>query len=352
MISYVKKAMSLLLTLIILFGFSSCGIITITPIDYPHTAVSDSETGFIVEKRDRFTLSMSDDDSFDGEYDERASEIIDEHIKRAVVLLNSMSERPYFELKKSSDLPPAKAEREKLKYDLSKTVYDDILSAAIEFGRWTIKETDYPSVSDMFNIVVSATDALRIDRPEIFLYCDVKSYWENGGFVYQLAYYFPNEWLNHTSDDIEGIKNKVFLYNAVVDRIIKYVPTEADEFYKCCYFIFVISSACSYETAQNTVLDSFQAYNVFINGSAVCHGYADALVELCKRSDVFCEYVAGEAPSGGRHAWNGVMTDDGPLYIDVTWYDNDSITNDFRQGKVFYLFLTEQEMLYEGYIPD
>ncbi|MBQ7604081.1 MAG: hypothetical protein IJU75_03925 [Clostridia bacterium] len=346
-----KKVVCLITAAASILCFSSCGIITITPIDRPGDVRTEELTDAATEEKPRFTLVLSDEADYADEYDRRASVIIDAHIKKAVVLLNSMSERPHFRLKKLSETEQKIPERDKLRYDLSKTVYDDVLSAALGFGRWTIRETDYPSVSDMFNIVVSATDALRIDRPEIFLYCDVKSYWENGGFVYTLAYYFPNEWLTHTSDDIDGIRDRVLLYNAVVERIIRYAPPEADDFYRCCYYIFLISSVCSYETAQLTVFDQYQAYNVFINGSAVCHGYADALVELCTRSGIFCDYVSGEAPSEGPHAWNRLLSDEGELYVDVTWYDRDSITDNFRQGKTSYLFMTKEEMLDEGYVP-
>ncbi len=353
--SIIKKFLSGFLTSVCTFAFVSCGIITITPANSHRTESITSEqiqTAADTKQSDRFTVSFDDNEKFESEIKKRAAEIIDGSIRKAVVILNSMSAFPYYRLCKSAETISKVPEREKLKYDLSKKFYDEILTAALDFSDWTVKENDYPEIKDFFNVYVSALDALRSDRPEIFLYCDVSSQWENGGFIYYLVYYLPNEWLNNPCENRKAVKDAVALYYAVVDRIIEKAPPEADDFYRCCYFAYVISSVCTYENEQMTVLDPYQAYNVLIKGSAVCHGYADALVELCTKEGIYCECVTGEAPSGGRHAWNKVMTDEGPLYIDVTWFDNDLITDDYRQGKTSYLFMTEQEMLNEGYMPD
>lgn len=69
---------------------------------------------------------------------------------------------------------------------------------------------------DLFNLFVSATDALRVDHTELFLYCDGKI----DGSEYRSGYFMPGDWLNKPCDDREAIHAEVYLCNAVIDRIL------------------------------------------------------------------------------------------------------------------------------------
>ena len=67
---------------------------------------------------------------------------------------------------------------------------------------------------------------------------------------------------------------------------------------------------------------------VFINGKAVCEGYARALQYLLQRCGIECAEVAGnirKETNNGKsetHAWNIVKIDGDYYYLDATWDDN------------------------------
>jgi len=71
--------------------------------------------------------------------------------------------------------------------------------------------------------------------------------------------------------------------------------------------------------------------NVISSGLAVCAGYSEVFLYLCKLLDIECETVTGyargygrsvfksEYPYGSNHAWNKVKIDGGWYLIDTTW---------------------------------
>lgn len=75
-----------------------------------------------------------------------------------------------------------------------------------------------------------------------------------------------------------------------------------------------------------------QPTGVFLNGQAVCEGYAEAMKMVCDRENIPCINVVGTG-NGGDHQWNYVQMDDGKWYgLDATWNDDDvddSIYYDF-----------------------
>ena len=60
---------------------------------------------------------------------------------------------------------------------------------------------------------------------------------------------------------------------------------------------------------------------VFLNGKAVCEGYARALQYLLQKCGVECAECAGIIAQGGAHAWNIVRIDGEHYFMDVTWDD-------------------------------
>ena len=56
------------------------------------------------------------------------------------------------------------------------------------------------------------------------------------------------------------------------------------------------------------------------------------------------------APGGGYHGWNRIDTADGPLYIDLTWYDSNDIADQYWQGDEEYLFMTQEDFDAFGYV--
>jgi len=75
--------------------------------------------------------------------------------------------------------------------------------------------------------------------------------------------------------------------------------------------------------------DSYTAYGVLVNKTAVCQGYADAMDRLLTAVGIECKMVIGQANDGDEwisHAWNIVKIQGQYYQLDSTW--DDPVTND------------------------
>lgn len=95
---------------------------------------------------------------------------------------------------------------------------------------------------------------------------------------------------------------------------------------------------CEMTTYTGGVPMAHQPTGVFLNGQAVCEGYAEAFKLLCDRENIPCIIVVGTG-NGGAHEWNYVQMEDGKWYgMDVTWDD--------QGARVYYdYFLTGAESI-------
>ncbi len=90
---------------------------------------------------------------------------------------------------------------------------------------------------------------------------------------------------------------------------------------------------------------------VFLEGKAVCEGYARAMQYLLQKCGIECAEVAGfirkeNGENGGAHAWNIVKIDGDYYYLDTTWDDS---SNTIQTVKVYghgfdYFCVTTDEM--------
>ncbi len=75
--------------------------------------------------------------------------------------------------------------------------------------------------------------------------------------------------------------------------------------------------------------DSYTAYGVLVNKTAVCQGYADAMDRLLTAAGIECKMVIGQGNDGDgwiSHAWNIVKIQGQYYQMDSTW--DDPVTND------------------------
>ena len=85
----------------------------------------------------------------------------------------------------------------------------------------------------------------------------------------------------------------------------------------------------------------------FWKKQAVCAGYAGALQYLLERLGISCIYVEGDAADTGEgHAWNIILLDGTPYYVDVTNGDQP----DFLQGDAA-LLAEHKTTLYDYFCP-
>ena len=326
--------------------FTSCEISEIQRINMP---VSEAESATDAETTasppaERFTVMFEENEAFSTETERRAAERIDPAIRKAAALMNTLGDESI--LISDCDYDARPKARDSLKDPHSIEIYDHVLAKVSAFEDYCFYEKDYPG-EDLFNLFVSATDALRIDHTELFLYCDGKI----NGSEYRSGYFMPGDWLNKPCDDRNAIRAEVDLCNAVVERILDKMPDGLSNYEKCCYFTFVLAAANEYDYSEDIFLYDYQAYAAFVKGKAICSGYAQAFYRLCREAGISCWYCRGTTPEG-RHAWNMLDTEEGAVYVDVTWYDTDKIAEDYRDGKEQYLFVTQEDFDYYGYVQE
>lgn len=340
----VTRKLFALLLLFCIFAFASCELPEIPQSDIPEGTVEATTDTPVPSPAERFTVEFEENETFLTETERRASEHIDPAILKAVELLNTIDDESI--RISDCDYETRPKERESLKSSHSKEIYDHILAKVSAFEDYCFYEKDYPG-EDLFNLFVSAVDALRIDHTELFLYSDG----DIDGAEYRSGYFMPGDWLNKPCNDRDAIRAEVDYCNAVVDRILDKMPTGLSNYEKCYYFAFVLAAANEYDHSEDIYLYDYQAYSAFVKGKALCSGYAQAFYRLCREEDISCWYCRGTTPEGG-HAWNMLDTEDGVVYVDVTWYDTEKIAADYRDGKEQYLFMTQEDFDYYGYVQE
>ncbi len=335
-----------LLLLFCIFIFASCAVPAIPQNDTPVDTVESTPAAAtpVPLPPERFTVEFEENETFLTETERKASERIDPAIRKAVELLNTIDEESL--LISDCDYGTRPKERDSLKDSHSKEIYDHVLAKVSAFEDYCFSAKDYPN-EDLFNLFVSALDALLTDHTELFLYSDG----EIDGTEYRSCYFMPGDWLNKPCDDRDAIRAEVDYCNAVVNRILDKMPTGLSNYEKCFYFAFVLAAANEYDHSEDVYLYDYQAYSAFVKGQALCSGYAQAFYRLCREEGISCWYCRGTTP-GGPHAWNMLDTENGVVYLDVTWYDTENITEDYCDGNEQYLFMTQEDFDFYGYVQE
>lgn len=86
-------------------------------------------------------------------------------------------------------------------------------------------------------------------------------------------------------------------------------------------------------------LNKLSAYDLLVEGSAVCSGYAVAYQDLMQRAGIECRYVISEAMD---HAWNQVKIGGQWYHVDLTW--DDPTPNGEGYVDHSYFLVTDQEI--------
>ena len=87
----------------------------------------------------------------------------------------------------------------------------------------------------------------------------------------------------------------------------------------------------------------YNAYDLLVNGTAVCQGYATAYMDLLNRAGVSCVAVESEEMN---HVWNLVQVDGNWYHVDVTW--DDPISD--HQGRALHKYFLISDQLMQS--PD
>ena len=128
------------------------------------------------------------------------------------------------------------------------------------------------------------------------------------------------------------------------------------QYEQALYVHDTIVNICDYDTATYEQYAAtgeaargytYTAYGCLINHQAVCEGYARAFQLIMQKLGIECRYVSGTATSSGvteSHAWNYVVIDGTPCYVDVTW---DDPVGDVPEGYIShdYFCVSEEQLL-------
>jgi hypothetical protein len=96
---------------------------------------------------------------------------------------------------------------------------------------------------------------------------------------------------------------------------------------------------------------------VFLNGAAVCEGYARAMQYLLQKCGVECAEVAGyirkeTGERNGAHAWNILKIDGDYYYLDTTWDDSSNTVQAVKNNDLGfdYFCITTEELTRTRYV--
>ncbi|QXE20180.1 transglutaminase domain-containing protein [Clostridium sp. 001] len=140
--------------------------------------------------------------------------------------------------------------------------------------------------------------------------------------------------INFKYDDTK--QNLIAKENAIqqkVDQVVNSVTTPQMKDYEkeLALHDYVVNNTEYDQRAVtgNMPNDSYTAYGVLVNKTAVCQGYADAMDRLLAAADIECKMVIGQGNDGDgwiSHAWNIVKIQGQYYQVDSTW--DDPVTND------------------------
>lgn len=351
-----RKYLSVIIVAVIAFVMCSCGIISVSPASPggSNPRATPAATSRPTPAPERFTVMFDENEEFETDVQRKRAQHIDPHIETAIKLLNTVPEESLNFNVHSLDHSTLPEEKDKITDPLELQLYNLFCDTATNFGSFKINYKNFGDRQTYLNAFFAALDKYHLDHPELYMYMDIGS---DGGYDTN-GYYMPGKWLDSQTNDIAAVKAEVDRYYRIIDRIIEKMPQGLTNREKCYYFAFLIASCNRYDYSLRTKSHTYPAYACLADGLSVCSGYADAFYVLCRHEGIYCMTDAGFSPEQGpanpdeSHVWNLLQTDDGPIYVDLTWYDSrePDTYNSYRDGLSGYLMMTEEKLHDYGYI--
>ncbi len=198
--------------------------------------------------------------------------------------------------------------------------------------------------------IIKISYAVRYDHPEVFWFRTVATTSDGGSadLIYG-ATRDESEELRRRIDEVtgkylEGITPEMSAYDVAIRLYIKIISN-----------VDYDSIALKEEEAAGGPsiykIDYLRSIcGVFLNGKAVCEGYARAIQYLLQKCGVECAEAAGtingSPKNSGGHAWNIVKIDGEYYYFDVTWDDRSNTVQDVKNDSVgfTYFCITSDEL--------
>ncbi len=200
-----------------------------------------------------------------------------------------------------------------------------------------------------FEDVDKITDAIAFDHPELFWY---RSFSMQGTRV-NLIY-------GATAEEVAVLQKRI---DEVVPKYLEGIDDTMGAYDVALRIHVKIISAVDYDTIalnkeekeggpSRHKIDYLRSIcGVFLDGKAVCEGYARAMQYLLQKCGIECAEAAGNiqketGESGGGHAWNIVKIDGDYYYLDTTWDDSSNTVQTVKTTDTGfdYFFVTTEEI--------
>lgn len=201
-----------------------------------------------------------------------------------------------------------------------------------------------------FEEVKRVCEAIEYDHPELFWYRTFSLTGSRVDFIY-----------GATMDEVQVLQRRI---DEVVPKFLEGIDDSMSAYDVLLRLHVKVISVVDYDTIAlnkekekgGPAIDKIDCLRsicgVFLDGKAVCEGYARAIQYLLQKCGIECAEVAGfiqkeNGDPDGAHAWNIVKIDGDYYYLDTTWDDSsDTIQTVKQKGHGFdYFCITTEELL-------
>lgn len=258
------------------------------------------------------------------------------------------------------------------------TIVNPMLSGEIPYGinrKFKASASEKQVALELRDAVVARNHSFEFEYPsDITSLSKLKEY-INNFFYYAISDeisvscvdgdYVAHEWYSMNGDYVYESDNGQYIvvlnitylsdaedeYN--VDKIVKNFLSDIDRSSMSDYEVLkaihdYILDICEYNHDDMDNLYNYTSKGVFIDGKAVCQGYALAFYRLCRELGFSVRYV-GSDPDEGCHAWNLIYVGDAYYYVDTTWDDElddkyDLFLVDYKTLQKYDSFLKEHKL--------
>lgn len=200
-----------------------------------------------------------------------------------------------------------------------------VMAALDNFETWVDLSSYELGTEEVFQMIHDI-----VNRNPKYFYYVCCSLWSSGGKVTRVDF-------TYQSDNMDEVRRQSALYEAAVAEALAPVQKNWSDLEKILYANDYLALNCEYDTTYS----NYSAYDVFVNKTAVCQGYALAYLELMNRMNVSCELVTSRELN---HAWNVVRAGNSWYHVDVTW--NDPLKD--RWGRARHLYLLKSESWFQN----
>lgn len=220
--------------------------------------------------------------------------------------------------------------------------YDVMLDAIKKHAAEAVAEGC--TVDDIFKI----SQAIRFDHPELFWYNSAMARGSTAILLYgaseEEAILLQKSIDEAVTKYLEDIDDSMSAYDVALRMHVKLISSVD-------YDSIALQKQEQEGGPANDEIDYLRTIcGVFIDGKAVCEGYARAMQYLLQKCGIECAEVAGfihkeTGERDGAHAWNILKLDGDYYYLDTTWDDSSNTvqtvkTND--PGFSYFCFTTEE----------